>query len=1053
MNRLTARSFVIGGILAGLCSQTWAASLPLGQVVTGAIGSVAQFNSYTFIGAANDVVDFTLVTTSGGLVPRIQLYNPSGTLIASNYAGSPYGCGGSTLELNTVQLPVAGTYTVDVSDCSSTNSGSYSVYAQRTNNPAGAANLPFAQTTSGTVVSATQSNSYTFSANANDEIDFTMVTTSGTFVPKIRLYNPIGTLLSSNYSGSPYGCGGSTLELNTVSLPTTGTYTVLIGDCSDTLTGTYEIYTQRTDNPTGPIGLLFGQTQTGTLSSTAGSNTYTFSANATDAVDFTVVTTSGSLVPKIRVNTPTGSLLSSNYSGSPYGCGGSTLELNTVSLPTTGTYTALIGDCSDTLTGTYTIYSQRTNNPAGAANLPIGQTQTGLLGSTAASNTYTFSANASDVLDFTMVTTSGSLVPKIRLYNPIGTLLSSNSSGSPYGCGGSTLELNTVTLPTTGSYTLLVGDCSDTLTGNYAIYAQRTNNPAGPIGLVFSQVQTGMIGSTAQSDTYTFPGSSGNVVDFTVVTTSGSLVPKIRLYNPNGTLLSSNYSGSPYGCSGTTVPLNSITLTQSGTHTVLVGDCTDTLTGTYHISSQCFGACPLPAPVVTSVSPASVAAGGSAFTLTVNGSNFVSGSVVSWNGNSRVTTYVSATQLTAVILASDIASIGSFPVTVLNPAALAGPSNAVNVTVTTTSNPAPTLTSISPTSASAGGGAFTLTANGSNFLANSVVNWNGTALVTTFLSATQLQAQVPAADIATAASPLVTVFNPAPGGGTSGAQTFTVVGGSSPPAAPVLISPPTGSPGVTVPPTLAWTAAAGAGSYDVYLGTASQPPFVTNVTGTSYSPPALLGGNRYYWNIVARNGSRPHKLRHVVIHDAGAHHVSQPEQPELRQRRRRHYGPAIRHRQFRRQRRGTLDGIVESGERAGFAHLRYRARHIAGHRFGGGERDHYGQRAGRSQLPAVDCREYRERYSGLAVRQLRYADERSHGHFGIDRRHRLGARFDRGHRRGYLAGASGGGTSLTIAHPDRQRDVCGGSAPRRAGALSEHSFQLSSRLGISAADQ
>ena len=427
---------------------------------------------------------FTLVTTSGSLVPRIQLYNPSGTLIASNYAGSPYGCGGSTLELNTVQLPVAGTYTVDVSDCSSTNSGSYALYAQRTNNPAGAANLPFAQATSGTVVSATQSNSYTFSANANDEIDFTMVTTSGTFVPKIRLYNPIGTLLSSNYSGSPYGCGGSTLELNTVSLPTTGTYTVLIGDCSDTLTGTYEIYTQRTDNPTGPVGLLFGQTQTGTLSSTAGSNTYSFSANATDAVDFTLVTTSGSLVPKIRIYTPTGTLLSSNYSGSPYGCGGSTLELNTVSLPTTGIYTALIGDCSDTLTGTYTIYSQRTNNPAGAANLPFGLTQTGLLGSTAASNTYTFSANASDVLDFTMVTTSGSLVPKIRLYNPIGTLLSSNYSGSPYGCGGSTLELNTVTLPTTGTYTLLVGDCSDTLTGNYAIYAQRTNNPAGPISLV-----------------------------------------------------------------------------------------------------------------------------------------------------------------------------------------------------------------------------------------------------------------------------------------------------------------------------------------------------------------------------------------------------------------------------------------------------------------------------------------------------------------------------------------------------------------------------------------
>jgi hypothetical protein len=55
------------------------------------------------------------------------------------------------------------------------------------------------------------------------------------------------------------------------------------------------------------------------------------------------------------------------------------------------------------------------------------------------------------------------------------------------------------------------------------------------------------------------------------------------------------------------------------------------------------------APVVTSVSPASVAAGGPTFTVTVTGSGFVTNSVVQINGSNRPTTFKSSLQLTATI--------------------------------------------------------------------------------------------------------------------------------------------------------------------------------------------------------------------------------------------------------------------------------------------------------------------------------------------------------------------------------------------------------------------
>jgi hypothetical protein len=71
---------------------------------------------------------------------------------------------------------------------------------------------------------------------------------------------------------------------------------------------------------------------------------------------------------------------------------------------------------------------------------------------------------------------------------------------------------------------------------------------------------------------------------------------------------------------------------------------------------------------------------GAAFTLTVNGSNFVSGSVVDWNGSPRSTTFSSRTKLTASISMADIATQGTASVTVVNAAPGGGTSNAKTFT-------------------------------------------------------------------------------------------------------------------------------------------------------------------------------------------------------------------------------------------------------------------------------------------------------------------------------------------------------------------------------------
>lgn len=75
------------------------------------------------------------------------------------------------------------------------------------------------------------------------------------------------------------------------------------------------------------------------------------------------------------------------------------------------------------------------------------------------------------------------------------------------------------------------------------------------------------------------------------------------------------------------------------------------------------------------LSPDSAAPGTHAFTLTLNGTGFVSSSIVKWNGSPRATTLVSSSQLHATILAADVANPGTATIAVVSPAPGGGASN------------------------------------------------------------------------------------------------------------------------------------------------------------------------------------------------------------------------------------------------------------------------------------------------------------------------------------------------------------------------------------------
>jgi len=231
------------------------------------------------------------------------------------------------------------------------------------------------------------------------------------------------------------------------------------------------------------------------------------------------------------------------------------------------------------------------------------------------------------------------------------------------------------------------------------------------------------------------------------------------------------------------------------------------------------------------VSPANVTAGGGDLTIVLTGGFTAVQTTVTWDQKNIKTCVVTTTaantcappndtgtivSVTAVVPAALTAKPGTHFVQTIQPHSGAGTnglSNPVAFEVFPPPNPVPTVTGVSPNTATAGSATLTLTITGTNFLltsdpsGGSQVRWNTTTqtnLSVMNITTTQIQATVPAAQLATAGSATITVNNPpapplpAPctvncsgfgGGGTSNGSPFTITaaGGNAASASSAMV--------------------------------------------------------------------------------------------------------------------------------------------------------------------------------------------------------------------------------------------------------------------------
>lgn len=181
-----------------------------------------------------------------------------------------------------------------------------------------------------------------------------------------------------------------------------------------------------------------------------------------------------------------------------------------------------------------------------------------------------------------------------------------------------------------------------------------------------------------------------------------------------------------------------------------------------------------PVPNIVNLSPSQVNAGSSAFSLIITGTGFRSGvSSAFINGSARTTVFNSSTQLTMTVNANDITAAATLNITVVN-SGPGGGTSAPSPLFVGPVNAVPTVTSVTPSGVNAGDAAPLITIVGTNFLASSVVRWEGADRPTTFIDSTHLKAQLQPADVTIPGTYVVAVFNPPPGGGLSGGSGFIV---------------------------------------------------------------------------------------------------------------------------------------------------------------------------------------------------------------------------------------------------------------------------------------
>ncbi len=414
---------------------------------------------WTFSGQGGDVVTITMI--SGEFDTFLALFDPAGNyLTCDDDSGGDYNA-----SIIDYPLPGSGIYTINAMGLTPDSLGSYSLSISQTANgmmhpPAGGGSLSIGDTKSGSL-SAWTGDAWTFNGSAGDVIS--VGARSDDFDTVLSIHGP--GLYREAWDDDSLGDLNSLIS--GLTLPSTGRYTIVVRAFSDAAIGAYELGSaagteipgwEATTNG-GGADILYGEAVLGNLPGIQGEQ-WAFAGSGGDSVSISV--TSEEFDTFLALFGPSGEYLTCDDDG---GDGLNSL-IDGFTLPESGMYVIDVLSYGGGATGSYTMTLNLTSpgvvaRSMNAELITYGSTLTRTLGAWVGDE-WIFVGEAGDVVTISM--TSEDFDAALDLYGP--DLL---RIGSDDDSGGDLNSLLTVTLPTSGVYTLVARAFSSDGAGNYTL--------------------------------------------------------------------------------------------------------------------------------------------------------------------------------------------------------------------------------------------------------------------------------------------------------------------------------------------------------------------------------------------------------------------------------------------------------------------------------------------------------------------------------------------------------------------------------------------------------
>jgi hypothetical protein len=543
---------------------------PGGPAVTVTTSVPGQNAGLTFAGTAGQRVSLKIGPSCCSV--RVTLLKPNGASLATTNAGTS----GGFLEPTT--LPVSGTYTVAV-DPQGSATGSVTLTLYDVPADVAQAIVPGGGAVTVSIAVPGQAARLTFAGTVGQRVSLEV--SGSCCTAAVSILKPDGTALVS------MTVFGANAFLDAQALPSTGTYTIVY-DPQGSATGsaTFELY----DVPPDVTGTLTAGTPLPIALATPGQNarlTFDGTAGRRVSVELSSVTIGSTLGgTKVSLLKPDGSILVA-----PVTVGTNGASLGPVSLPVDGTY-AVVVDPQAANTGSMTVTLHDVPGDFTGSIVPGGAPVVVTIVAPGQNARITFAGTAGRrvSLELTDVTIGSA---KVSLLDPSGGTLA-----GPLSLGTSGGFVDAVTLPTTGTYTILL-DPQGTATGNATLTLHDVPPDAVAAATPGGAAVTLTTVTPGQNAAVSFTGSVGQRVSMRIGPTC--CITKVTVTSPDGTIL---FGPSSFGTGGGFV--DTLVLPVLGTYTVLL-DPFGTTTGSVTVTLY-----DVPADATGTIAP------GSSLTLTTS---------------------------------------------------------------------------------------------------------------------------------------------------------------------------------------------------------------------------------------------------------------------------------------------------------------------------------------------------------------------------------------------------------------------------------------------------